>query len=154
MDQNVKELFFSSLESYEWYMKVSWSQKSPFSFYYFFPLNKKCYFLSVFPNRSGLENFNCLFGMKFLKLLKLIISFWWRSETLNSTHEINSLVALWNFILLKLTEQLTNLLPAFRIESEENWTPDIMIRLRMQNLWSWFRANYVPRDTALVAASR
>lgn len=60
-DQNKKNYFLVLCKAQQWYTKVSWSQKSPFSLLYLFPHKIS---LFSFPNSSGLAKFNCLFGMR------------------------------------------------------------------------------------------
>lgn len=65
-DQNKKELFLSSLQSPTVVYKSLMVSKVSFLFLYLFPLHKISLF--SFPNSSGLAKFNCLFGMRSLKL--------------------------------------------------------------------------------------
>lgn len=132
MDQNKKELSFSSLESPGLVYKKSHGLKSLLSLSFIcFPYTK-CQFLSLFFQTALVwQNLIACLEWGPWSSQKLILSFWWRSETLNSTHEINGLVALWNFNLFKLLSSSLTYSLHFKLNLEENWTPDIMSRLRM-----------------------
>ena len=51
-------------------------------------------------------------------------------ETLNCTREINGLVTLCNFKVFKLLSSSSTFSLHLEWTLEENWTPDIMSRLR------------------------
>lgn len=127
MDQNKKELFLSSVENPTVVYKSPMVSKVSFLFY-LFSLHKMPHF---FQTALVWQNLIACLGWGPWSSQKLIISFWWRSETLNSMREINDLVALWNLNLFKLLSSSSTCSLPLELNLEENWTPDILSRLRM-----------------------
>lgn len=111
------------------YTKVPWSVNSPFSILCLFSIHKILLFYVFFPTALVWQSLIACLGWGAWNSWKLTISLWWRSETWNSIHEINGLVALWNFILVKFLSSSPTYSLHLELNLEGNWSPDIMSRL-------------------------